>query len=163
MVLQMTARAVASRFKVAGWVVLACMRCVRATPCAPVMSARLTYTLLARMQSSARERRGSGHESAVAPVEVGYTSYPVSVTDTMYKDQRVRKAIDECAFRYTVALKIYHWWSAFNNNTTAGSMGTGLRRATRRIERLCSRTIWCGMPHEDDHQGVHLPLICVAG
>lgn len=67
---------------------------------------RVMYIVFARMQSSARERRGSGREAAIVPVEVSYTSYPVSVTDTMYKDQRVRKAIDECAFRYGVDHKL---------------------------------------------------------
>lgn len=73
----------ASRFKVAAWAVLAVMR----------------------MQSSARSSR-QPQDARTSPAarprepENTYTNYPVSVTDSMYKDQRVRKAIDECAFRY---------------------------------------------------------------
>lgn len=85
---QMPPAAGSSRFKVASWVVLACMR----------------------MQTSARARRqqptpgsrdtdAAGLAAQLPSTDLSYTNYPVSVTDTMYKDQRVRKAIDECAFR----------------------------------------------------------------
>ena len=43
--------------------------------------------------------------------DMAYQNYPVSVTDTMYKDPRVRKAIDECAFRYVV----YNIFRAFRS------------------------------------------------
>eukprot|EP01134_Creolimax_fragrantissima_P000625 CFRG0625T1 len=63
--------------------------------------------------------------SASRTYNLSVANYPVSVTDSMYKEPRVRKAIDECAFR------IYaHWVKKSNAQNRAALFENYLVRHT---------------------------------